>query len=557
MGRFFQAKPIELSQNNIYQPPYELMMAANEYDNKLVAQDVRREQDILDKSVFNFKQGVDDANYNKYNAEISEDVTKIANAFQKNAESKEARKMLYDVNRKVANYYKPGGAIYNIQQTYDNDLAYKKRLQESGLSETNQQLHYDKYLQDFKQANPDGSVGTYYAPDKIIDDINPIPEFIKWFDSNKADVTAKTRETLGNKWITTVAEEKESLIMQNAMKTFVDANPEYKDGIIRQAQSGVYNQRNIVLTPDMNIDYTQGYGKDLQRLALEKNYSRVNSDSITYRENPNYQQELAYQRAAEAAEDERKQKRFVSGVGGEDYIALSANLQKAKTEAETQIVSKLSPEIQAKIKASGKSILDYVKGVKGLENVVTKLEYIDAGIKQAATANFEYFAPGNSEKDEKKRELIQKEFNGDMMTNFPLIPIRFGVTRDNTTGKYGSKNDPENQYATKITKDGKVIKVITQERTVTPQSLIGQKMVAPNGKEIIVNKVYMAENSAGPMIYNSPEFNNKRIEDNDARLVIEIEYYEGAKLEENKRTFQRTAYQPMNEKGAVRIRQTY
>lgn len=338
MGRFFQAKPIELSEDNIYQPPFELMMAANEYGNNEMQQTADKLSNTLKELDFRYKD-FDTENANKIKQQTQEKINNITDMLVKNPDDTEARKLLNNTRKDMTALYQPGGAIYNIQKTYDVDAEFKKQLDDDKtLSEDIKKRNYEGHLQKFRQQNPNGSVGTHYTPGAIVEDKEYDKAFGEYFKAHTADITARTRENLGYKWNTTIAKKDEHLILKQGMKMFMDAYPEYKENLISQANSGFFNDRNILLTDDgKDINYTKGFGKALQTSAESYNYNRELEDSITKEYNQNYEYENNIRLAAKAAK-EAEESRYAgttkaSTVGtDEKYIAnqtqFNANMDK-------------------------------------------------------------------------------------------------------------------------------------------------------------------------------------------------------------------------------------
>ena len=133
MGRFFQAQPIELSKDNIYTPPLELMMAANKFKNEELQQQGDNLQTLLDSLPFRYKD-IDKDNYTNIQKELNDKVQAVTDMYNKDMTSPEARKKLAELRDEIKNRYSSGD-IYNIQKTNDNYDDFEKLMEDKKLTE--------------------------------------------------------------------------------------------------------------------------------------------------------------------------------------------------------------------------------------------------------------------------------------------------------------------------------------------------------------------------------------------------------------------------------------
>lgn len=309
MGRFFQAQPIELSKDNIYQPPLELMMAANQYKNQEIQQTGDNAQVLLDSLDFRHNQ-IDNENTKNITKEISDKVNNAVEIFNKDLSSPEARKMLSSLKDEIKTRYNSGD-IYNIQKTNDNLNAFEKQMDDAKLSELDKERHR-AYFNNWAKENPTGSLKNFFSPGNIVEDKDTLTEYTKFHNANKADIETKTRETIGARWNTLTDNQKETLVFENGYRDFINATPELKDMLKTQMNSGLFNDRNIKFDSKDNLDMTQGFGLQMLPSTKALDYTRELKDSITKSVNP--YENIDYERKYRANQDRLKKSEELGGL---------------------------------------------------------------------------------------------------------------------------------------------------------------------------------------------------------------------------------------------------
>lgn len=533
MGRFFQAQEVELSKDHIYQPPIELMTAALLKKNE----DIQQQADTIEL-LRNLP--IDFIDYHKEGAtniknEINSDIDELAKEIQtEGALNGNLKAKLNSYKNKLQQRYDTGD-IYNIQQTAKNYREFEKKVDEDkNISSDLKEKFKKSYFEDYMRENPNGAYNSVYTPGPIIDDPNYIGEFGKYFKEHEPDVIAKTRDIIGSKWITLDEQEKEFLIMQEGMKMFMGARPDLEGVLKQQGNSSVFKDRNIVFDNNGNIDYSKGFGLNLAEAAKEYNYTKQKKDSITRSENPHYkwETEMEYQRQADA-QARMELQALEPNINTEEIFEKTIAQEQATEEwlndlGNNLINTQTGKPYVFKSLDHAISILEKSKNKQGIsKNAKTKLEAkLNKAIEhkqQLLAASRATWSPLYSKFSEKTvdklKTLTQEDFNKNGMTYTYSLPglqsmDKFGnVVTSNLKDKY---------------------------QGFTPKNLIGKTVLTPDKKWVNIINVKLGESSVKPSFINGV-INNKNINDNDARVILEFSYQEGDEI----KTFKQPAYYNM------------
>lgn len=518
MGRFFQAQPIQLSKDNIYQPPLELMMAANQYKNQEIQQTGENAQILLDSLDFRHQQ-IDDENAKNITKEISDKVNKAVEVFNKDLSSPEARRMLNSLKDEIKTRY-TSGDIYNVQKTNDNLVAFEKELENNkNLKEIDKQRHR-AYFNNWVKQNPEGSLKGYFTPGNIIEDKDTLTEYTKFHNANKPDIEAKTRETIGNRWNTLTDNQKEILVFENGYRDFINATPALKDMLKTQMTSGLYDDRNIKFDEKDNLDMTQGFGLNMLPSTKALDYTRELKDSITKSVNPyeNIDFERAY-RANKDREEKVISDKYGTNTDVRDRILKSNNIATYRDLRIQQIINALPKNIQSKI-IDQKDLIKYTKGIKGLEKLHQEALNLEEEITKTTKASFDYFAKKGGEKEASQKAT---EFNKNVKANYTTLRLSLApkeVENFNIPIYQKDKNGKNTKVITGYKKGRQSVVNKAQYDNFYPSQSIGQIRYLPNGRKIRVQGIEYVENSAEPIILNSPETTGISINNNDAKINI-------------------------------------
>lgn len=516
MGRYFKAQPVELNRDFIYQPPLELMAKALLKKDD----DIQQQADTMEliRSL-----PIDFIDYHKEGAaniknEINSDIDNFAKEIQgKAALDGSLKAKLNAYKNKLQERYSTGD-IYNIQETAKNYREFEKKLEaDKNINSALKEKYKQEYWNQYTNENPEGGYKSVFTPGPLIDDPNYIGEFGKWFKELEPDMTAKTRDAIGNKWITLTDNQKKELVLKEGMKNFMESRPDLKDVLIQQGKSSVFKDRNITFTDTGDIDYTKGFAFDLAKAANEYNYTQTLKDSITHDINP--YENINYERAYRAMKD-REQKSIEENYGTNtdvsDRIKKSNNIQDYRDKRIEEITAKLPENIRKKIN-NQKDLLKYTKGVKGLEKLHDELLNLDDEIERTAKASYDYFAvKGGVTEAEKK----QKEFNASVKANHRNI--RFSLAPKEVENSNVPIYDKDKKTIIGYKKGRQTYDSKSQYDNFYPEQTIGQIRYLPDGRKIKVTGVKFIENSAEPIIMNTPETTRTSINYNDAKVNLQF-----------------------------------
>lgn len=282
MGRFFQAQPIELSKDNIYTPPLELMMAANNYKNEELQKQGDNIQTLLDSLPFRYKD-IDKENYTNIQKELNDKVQAVTDMYNKDMTSPEARKKLAELRDEVKNRYSSGD-IYNIQKTNDNYDAFEQQMEQNkNLSEANKTRLREGYWNKFAKENPEGSTKNFYTPGAIIEDKDYMSAMIKDRKEINPTVTKTIKDRLGALgYINEHSDEYKVSFEKEFAKQWIESHPEIKSMIGTQIDSGLFNDYGNKKLEDGNLDYTKGVlGNQEKYMEMFNKTDTMISDKIS------------------------------------------------------------------------------------------------------------------------------------------------------------------------------------------------------------------------------------------------------------------------------------
>lgn len=515
MGRYFKAQPVELNRDFIYQPPLELMAKALLKKDD----DIQQQADTMEliRSL-----PIDFIDYHKEGAaniknEINSDIDNFAKEIQgKGALDGSLKAKLNAYKNKLQERYSTGD-IYNIQQTKKNYEEFEKKLEANkSLTSAQKEDHKNNYWKNYTNENPEGAYKSVYTPGPIIDDADFAGEMNKWIKTLPADKVKTVTEKLGGRYDKMTTTERNNFILENGHELFLESRPDLKELLLQQGKSGIYNNRDIRFNKDGSLNYKEGFLGNLGKVAKEMNYIDT-LDSTTYDVNQYTFRQEEWNRA-DAKEREQKsiEKHYGTNTDVSDRIKKSNNIQDYRDKRIEEITSKLPENIRKKIN-NQKDLLKYTKGVKGLEKLHNELLNLDDEIERTSKASYDYFAvKGGIVEAEKK----QKEFNESVKANYRNI--RFSL----------APKEVENSDIPIYSKDKKTIigykkgrqnyNLKSQYDNFYPEQTIGQIRYLPDGRKIKVTGVKFIENSAEPIIMNTPETTGTSINYNDAKVNLQF-----------------------------------
>lgn len=533
MGRYFKAQPVELNRDFIYQPPLELMAKALLKKDD----DIQQQADTMEliRSL-----PIDFIDYHKEGAaniknEINSDIDNFAKEIQgKAALDGSLKAKLNAYKNKLQERYSTGD-IYNIQETAKNYREFEKKLEaDKNISSALKEKHKQEYWNQYTNENPEGGYKSVFTPGPLIDDPNYIGEFGKWFKELEPDMTAKTRDAIGNKWITLTDNQKKELVLKEGMKNFMESRPDLKDVLVQQGKSSVFKDRNIAFTDNGDIDYTKGFAFDLAKAADEYNYTQTLKDSVTHELDPTYMWsvEMEYQRQADA-QAKAEAKALSPNINTEEIFEKTIAQEQATEEWLQDLGKNLKNPVTNKPYVFNSldhaiSMLEKAKDRKGISKdakikLEAKLNKAIENKQQLLAASRATWSPLYDKFSEKTVDKLitatQNDFNNNGMTYKYSLP---GL----------QTMDGKGNIATATLKD--------KYQEFTPKNMIGKRILTPDKKWVNISNVKLGESSVKPSFINGV-INDKNINDNDARVILEFSYQEGDEI----KTFKQPAYYNM------------
>jgi len=327
MGRFFQAQPVELNRDFIYQPPLELMAQAllkKDDDIQQQADTMELMRSLPIDFIDYHKDGVE--NIKK---EINSDIDNLAKEIMtKGALDGSLKSKINAYKNQLQERYSTGD-IYNIQQTKKNYEEFEKKLEATkGLTSAQKEKHKQEYWGNYTKENPDGGYKSVYTPGTIIDDVDYLGEYSDWFSKLKPDQKKNIIQKLGGRYDTMTETERNGLILENGHETFLQARPDLQELLKQQGQSNIFKDRDIRFNQDGNLNYKEGFLGNLGKAAKEMNY--INTlDSKTYNVN-----QYAYREEGWAYEASKERLQKAQELGG---LQLETNI---RTEEQKKYLNK-------------------------------------------------------------------------------------------------------------------------------------------------------------------------------------------------------------------------
>lgn len=503
MGRFFQAQPIQLSKDNIYQPPLELMMAVLDKKNAEVQQTGDNAQKLLDSLDFNY-DAIDADNAKNIIKEVSDKVNNATEIFNKDLSSPEARRMLNSLKDEVKSRY-TSGDIYNIQQTDNNKKAFEQQMDDAKLSELDKERHR-AYFNNWAKENPTGSLKNFFTPGNIIEDEDYIPQVLKDFKLiTPSEMNSRIDNLKKFGYITKNTKDVEAVVKEHYLKDWVDAHPQVQDQIRTRKNSGLYNEREVIENPDGSFDYNKGLLKQQADFIKGYNYSKTTVGK-DYQADSFAIHELDYgrQKAKEAEENKVAQLFEINKDASEIYnnsvavrnheqvyldnLKKNLNFGKAVPDNITEFISILE-------KQKNKSAL--------MINKIKEAKSIQRDVQNAMKASY---APlYNAGADEKTVDKLRKGLNDNLVANGQSQKYRL----------------PPMQI---IDKSGKTTSVVLKDgyQEFIPKNMVGKYKMTPDGRKLLIKNVVPVENSVIPILLNSPSGNGRSINDNDAHVTLQF-----------------------------------
>lgn len=524
MGRFFQAQPVQLAKDNMYAPPFEMMLAAmTKKDN-----DIQQQADTLELLR---DLPIDRLDYHKEGAEnikkeLHGQIDEIAQNIQKNLLSPENKSQLNNLKRTIQQRY-DSGDIYNIQQSAKNFREFEKKLDsDKNMTSALKEKHISEYWNDYANRNPNGAYKDVYTPGPIIDDVDGLQQYTDWFKNLKPDEKKNIVEKAGGKWNVLTETERDGVVLENGFKDFIASTPNLKDAYLQQGKSNIYKDRNL-LKPDGSLNFESGHLANIVKSAKELNYtSRTDSEKLE--ENPYYKWEIdrADAKAKEAQQNKIAQLFEINKDASEIY-----NNSVAVRNHEKTYLDKLKNGLTFG-KAVPDNINDFISILERTKNksvvMINKLNEakgIQRDVQNAMKASYAPLYNGGA--DEKTVEKLKKGLNENLIANGQSQKYRL----------------PPMQI---MDKNGKTTNVVLKDgyQEFIPKNMVGKYKMTPDGRKLLIKNVTPVANSVIPILLNSPSSNGRSINDNDAHVTLNftLQGEDGKDF-----TYTQTAYYNMNE----------
>lgn len=516
MGRYFKAQPVELNRDFIYQPPLELMMAANKFKNEELQQQGNNIQTLLDSLPFRYKD-IDKENYTNIQNELNDKVKSVTEMYNKDMTSPEARKKLAELRDEIKTRYSSGD-IYNIQKTNDNYDAFEKLMDDKKLTEIEKARFRDGYWNKFSKENPTGSLKNFFTPGNIVEDNDLLPEYAKYHKLNEPTIEASVKQKMGYKWDNLTKDEQKYVVFENGFRDWVDATPSAKDMLKQQKNSGVFNDRDIHFTDTDQLDMTKGYGKNMFAATKALDYMQ-HTNSDTNELNAAYEMEENWRRQDEATRKANRDlfllengKNVNSNFDTSDTVRY--HFQNEIEDIMTGLVPKGSKTGYTKEffdknfagkgnlemyktmkKALEKGIINNPKS-KNLRTALDKLEFQKKRYDEGMNAT--YAQLGSYGIDAKTVNEIREKTNTVINSNFNSLKMTFpGIN---------------------IIKNGNKIPA----KDIRPESLYNQELLLDNGLKIRVKKTKYEDKSN--ILYLPENTPSNMLNKSDTNINVEFSY---------------------------------
>lgn len=357
MGRFYETAQANFVDDFIYQPPWEMAMAALNKSN----QDVQMSLDTMElmrNLPVNYWKGVDDERANAVRQEWEGKVNDVSERIKKDLLNPENRAQLAQLKSELSRDMTSGN-IYKLQQ---NAEAYNKfEAARQALKNPADREMYLKAVQMYKDANPDGAYSNIFKPDEMYDSRNVWEEFTNSdaFKSLKPDEQAQSIDNINGAWVVKTASGIETLGQSKIGKAF-------NSWLGNQTDLKGYANSRQKYNDEQWLDETGNYRTDDSSMVGKM--MRDGIDSLTYTKKSyekgldvNQVYENAADRAFTASENE-KNRRFQraervaseaataaasGGIVPPETIVRTKGLLKASTELQEELRSKFGAAARA------------------------------------------------------------------------------------------------------------------------------------------------------------------------------------------------------------------
>lgn len=270
MGRFYETAQRNFVDDFIYQPPWEMAMAAMGKAD----QDVQMSLDTMElmrNLPVDYWKGVDDSRADTEKQKWAEKIDGVSENIRKDLLNPANKAQLANLRTELSRDMSSGN-LYKLQQ---NANAYKELMAKAALIKDDDTRA--KYLEglpkEYLAGNPDGAYGTTFKPGELYQQRDVAGEFIDYFREQKPDVFNSTMENTNGRWITKNTNETTQNLVNDQFKEFIQAHPDVKGYMKHRQDSKIFGETYFNETGELNINPSSTFSA-MNKLVQNESYTQ-------------------------------------------------------------------------------------------------------------------------------------------------------------------------------------------------------------------------------------------------------------------------------------------
>lgn len=217
MARFFQAQPVELVEDIIFQPNLELASAALMKKDADITEQLD-ELDLFNNLPISFWKDADQDTVNQIRDEYEQRVDDVVNQMMEGdlTNTVNSRRLINQIRRDIERDYE-SGRIYQVQETAKNREKFLQKLEQ--LNPVDREA-YSKAFEKYLQENPGGSANRIFEAPEVFETEDLWNDYMSsdTWKGIEAEVGSTITQTPSGRWIhqngTTVSEKTAERIMK-------------------------------------------------------------------------------------------------------------------------------------------------------------------------------------------------------------------------------------------------------------------------------------------------------------------------------------------------------
>lgn len=302
MGRFYETAQRNFVDDFIYQPPWEMAMAAMGKAD----QDVQMSLDsieLMNNLPVEYWKGVDDSRAQEEKEKWQGKVGSMSEDIRKDLLNPANKAKLANLRNELSRDMSSG----NLFKLKENANAYKELMAKAALIKDDDTRA--KYLEglpkEYLASNPDGAYGTTFKPGELYQQRDITSEFIDYFRDQKPDVFNSTMENTNGRWITKNTNETTQNLVNEQFKEFIQAKPDVKGYMKHRQDSKVFGETYFNETGELDINPASTFSA-MDKLVQNEGYTQKKTGKeISTDQYGIMAQNDKYTREAEARQEKR------------------------------------------------------------------------------------------------------------------------------------------------------------------------------------------------------------------------------------------------------------